>query len=118
MSWYDKQKLSAAVKAKLEAEKLRSTAVADSINVSRSTFSRIGTGKRSTGNIETIYKICDWLGANVEDFTGGQSPVVLTSGDTLKNIETVIKSDSSITENHQSALMELMAVAYRRFRSN
>jgi transcriptional regulator with XRE-family HTH domain len=85
------------------------------LEISASTFTRLGRGRRP--DVDTLVKLLDWLELPIEAFTSdgeGRRPV--SSESALRVIRRALRDDPGLREEDVTPLEEIVTVAYNRFR--
>jgi transcriptional regulator with XRE-family HTH domain len=85
-------------------------AAAGEIGISPATLSRIENG--SLPDLETLRKVCRWLGVDPAGYFGATSKRGAT-GDA--SLQVVFKKDRAVSQNTSRALGKLIIAAYRQF---
>ena len=111
--------LGKAIKRRREELKLSLRDVADVVNVSASTLSRIenGTGRPDADNIA---RLTQWLDMPVDRLIKGQEsevePVIYYPHEATPDIvEAHLRADKNLSKETANALSELFRVAYHQF---
>lgn len=81
--------------------------IAKATGLSPSTISRIETGKGGKPDAETLFRLTDWLGIDID---GGRG--VVASENALKGISEALEKDKFTTPDAKSLIYQIMATAY------
>jgi transcriptional regulator with XRE-family HTH domain len=85
-------------------------AAAGEIGVSPATLSRIENGR--VPDLDTLRKVCRWLGVDPAGYLGASSKPELTD---IPSLQVVFKKDRAVSPNTSKALGKLIIAAYRQF---
>jgi transcriptional regulator with XRE-family HTH domain len=85
-------------------------AAAGEIGVSPATLSRIENGR--VPDLETLRKVCRWLGVDPAGYLGARSKPGMTD---VSGLQVVFKKDRAVSPNTSKALGKLIIAAYRQF---
>ena len=108
--------LFAALDAKRQAEKLSWRGLAKELDITPSTFTRMGDGRRP--DVDTFAALLRWLGMPVEAFMDPSTDTGALEPEPVAMIGTYLRMDRNLTPEAATALENLIRVAYERLRSN
>src|SRR6266542_1722047 len=102
----------AALDAEREARGFTWKQVAGETDVSASTLTRIGQGRKP--DVDTLAALSAWAGLDPKDFMRGKRNK--EEPETLAMISTYLRGDPQLTEASASALQEIIKVSYESLR--
>ena len=102
--------LYAALNEKRQANELSWREVAELLDISPSTFSRMAKGKRP--DVDTFAGLLRWLAMSAEHFTT-PPPDVQAEADPLAVISTHLRASRQVPEEDVEAFQDLVRAAYR-----
>lgn len=88
-------------------------AVAREANVSPSTLTRLGQGRRP--DVDSFSKLCGWGGFDPEQFFTAQRRQ--QEGGFLTNLPTYLRADPNLDDHSVEALEAIIGAAYEQFRT-
>jgi transcriptional regulator with XRE-family HTH domain len=107
---FDNDGFFAALDATRRARDLTWRQIAKQANVSPSTLTRVGQGKRP--DVDSFAALAAWAGLNPEDFI----PTSTGPAEPLTEISMLLRKDPNLTPEAATALDELLQATYRRLR--
>jgi transcriptional regulator with XRE-family HTH domain len=109
----DVEALYAALDSKRKATGSSWRDVARELDVSASTFSRMGQGRRP--DVDTFATLLRWLGMPAETFMRSASGVDDTAGEEpVAMVSSYLRSNRNVTSDEADALEEIFRAAYNR----
>lgn len=100
-----------ALDAQRQVKELKWKDVAREADVSSSTLTRLGQGRRP--DVDSLAALCAWSGLNADDYLTGEKK---GSSERLAAVSTLLRSDKNLSSQSAEALDTLIKTAYESFR--
>jgi transcriptional regulator with XRE-family HTH domain len=111
---FDAEGFFAALDGTRRARDLNWKQVANESQVSASTLTRMGQGRRP--DVDSLAALAKWSGLDPADFIQGGSATTTKRAEPLAMISTYLRGDPNLSEDAAAALDEVIKATYERLR--
>ncbi len=111
---FDAEGFFAALDSTRRARNLNWKQVANEAQVSASTLTRMGQGRRP--DVDSLAALAKWSGLDPADFIRGGSATTAKRAEPLAMISTYLRGDPNLSEDAAAALEEVIKATYERLR--